>query len=199
MDAFLLNCHYSILYEWVKYQLNDFEERKDQWAWSLSQSYKEYNMNIRFYDSGVIEEIVSDNVDNHILYYIHFQFLNFAQSTAILKEFILFLKKLKQEKKHILICCSCGLTSSLFQEELQKTVDENKLNFEISASDIYSLQEKYKNYDFILLTPQVSHYKPKLMKTIKKPIISISPTDFACHNYHQIISIIYNYLEEKDK
>lgn len=194
MDAFLLQSNYTILYQWFKYHLHDYKEKSDEWAFSLYKTQNHANISVHFYRSGVIEQLIKDR-DGQVLYYMHFQFVNFLQATYILKDTLLFIKNLDIKKIHILICCSCGLTSSLFQEGMQKVIDDNKMNFDITASDIYSLEHKYKDYDFILLTPQVHHFKPKLMETIPKPMITIPITDFACHHYYNIISIINNYLK----
>lgn len=122
MDSFLFECQYEILYQWLKHRLPaDFKDSQNEWARSLSWPYKQYHIEISFYDNGVIEETINDTTNGDVIYYIHFLFLNFNQSTKILNDFLIYMKSLTSQQKNILICCSCGLTSSLFAECLQES------------------------------------------------------------------------------
>ena len=199
MDQFLSECQYEILYQWLKHHLpNGFIDSKNEWAHSLTTSYKQYHIEISFYDNGVIEETINDTSNGDVVYYIHFLFLNFNQSVKILKDFLIYLKSLMSQKKNILICCSCGLTSSLFAEKLEENFKKQHMNVHIEACDIHTLANKSSNYELVLLTPQVHYYKPQLLQLIDKPIITIPTTDYACHNYNHIISIIDSYLLKED-
>lgn len=105
MDYFLKHSNYLILYRWFKGQLlGYYRETSDKWALSLYQTNENYNIYIHFYKSGVIEQLIKDKHDQSVLYYIHFQFLNFSQSTALLNDFFMFLEK--HNHKDIEICCS---------------------------------------------------------------------------------------------
>lgn len=198
MDAFLFECQYEILFQWLKQHLPfDFKELKNEWARSITYTYKQFHIDISFYDNGVIEETIHDVNNGDVIYYIHFLFLNFHQSLKILKDFLIFIKSLTNKQKKIYICCSCGLTSSLFAECLQENLQKQHINIHVDACDIHSLKEKPHNYELVLLTPQVHYYKPQLLQYIHKPIITIPTTDYACHNYNHIISIIDAYLSKE--
>lgn len=198
MDVFLKECHYEILYYWFKNHIPvTLKESKNKWAHSLSGSFEKYHIDISFYKNGVIEETINDLTNGDVIYYIHFLFLNFYQSTKILKDFLGYLQSLMSPQIKIMICCSCGLTSSLFAENLQENFQKQHINASIEACDINTIQNRPQDYELILLTPQVHYYKPQLLQLIHKPIVTIPTTDFACHNYGNIISIIDSYLSRE--
>lgn len=188
MDVFLNQSNYIILYQWVKNQAKDVKETVDPWTHTLHKQFEKYDMCVSFYKTGIIEEIITNNDNNEIIYYIHFQFRDFHQGHKMFNDFFTFIKKLITQPKKVLICCSCGLTSTFFAENLQGYAKNDNISFQ--ACSIDKAQNNSSQCDLILLTPQVHYYEPQLYQSTHKDIMNISIADYASHNYAQILSSI---------
>lgn len=194
MNTFLKQINYLIFYQWAKHKFsnNYFEECNSVYNEICCQN-DNYVLKLLFYQNGVVEEIILNKSDQEIIYYLHFAFLDFNQGTKMINDLIIHFNSLNNTFKKILICCSCGLTSSFFAYKLQEYINLNKQAFVIDAIGIDTLNKnKEKEYDLILLTPQVNYQKATLINKLKTSIVSIPIRDYACNNYLNVLSIINN-------
>ena len=61
-------------------------------------------------------------------------------------------------ERNILLCCSSGLTTAMFAQMLQDFSNNNHLPYHFSATSIYDDDTLSKEYDLVLMAPQVQHY-----------------------------------------
>lgn len=99
--------------------------------------------------------------------------------------------------KDILIICETGISASLLVSKILEAVKEKKLSYEIDYAPLKRVEEKlnYKEYEVLLLTPQVAHSEEKVKEIIRKEnctaqIIFIKQEDFRYMNIENIIASI---------
>jgi PTS system cellobiose-specific IIB component len=57
----------------------------------------------------------------------------------------------------ILLCCSMGMSTSIVVSAMKKAAKAQGKNYEISATDINSVDEEDETPDVVLVGPQVAH------------------------------------------
>ncbi|OSP57736.1 PTS cellobiose transporter subunit IIC [Enterococcus faecium] len=72
--------------------------------------------------------------------------------------------------KDLLIICETGISASLLVSKMLETIRAKNLSYEIDYATIRNVEEKlnYKDYDVLLLTPQVARSEEKVKEIIKK-------------------------------
>lgn len=158
-----------------------------------------FNQNIglvKIWSHEIIEEEIIDENEEH-LFYLHYHITNIKQCVHLFDEFFkVVLHYNNQIKIKVALCCSGGLSTSLFSTKLTELVALEKLNYEFDAIGFYRLGREYQQYDAILLAPQISYLEPTALNITQRsvPIFCIEPIDFATNNYHRILSQL-NQLE----
>ena len=99
--------------------------------------------------------------------------------------------------KDLLIICETGISASLLVSKMLETIRAKNLSYEIDYATIRNVEEKlnYKDYDVLLLTPQVARSEEKVKEIIKKEkstaqIVYIKQEDFRYMNIENIIASI---------
>lgn len=99
--------------------------------------------------------------------------------------------------KDLLIICETGISASLFVSKMLEAIRERNLSYEIDYAPISRVEEKlnFKDYDVLLLTPQVARSEEKVKEIIKREkctaqIIFIKQEDFRYMNIENIIASI---------
>lgn len=144
---------------------------------------------IIIWNDGIIEEEIFNEKEEH-LFYLHFYMTSLKQATYLFNEFVKVLLHYNSEKKFkIALCCTGGLSTSLFSIRLAKLVEAEKLNYDFEALSVIHLKKVYQNFDAILLAPQISYLEPKIIELTKKniPIFCIEAIDYATNNYHRVL------------
>lgn len=92
----------------------------------------------------------------------------------------------------ILLVCAGGMSTSILLKKIQKYADEKGLGLEkIIARGISDYEEVYKDFDVILLGPQVSYKKADIQERVgDKPVAVIAPQDYALGNADKIFAQI---------
>ncbi|AYQ24090.1 MULTISPECIES: PTS sugar transporter subunit IIB [Enterococcus] len=99
--------------------------------------------------------------------------------------------------KNILIICETGISASLLVSKVLEAIRGKRLSYEIDYAPLRRVEEKlnYKDYDVLLLTPQIARSKEKVKEIIKREkcnaqIIFIAQDDFRYMNIENIIASI---------
>ena len=103
-------------------------------------------------------------------------------------------------KYKILLCCSGGMTTEFFAEKIREAIQLLSLNIEVSAVGYQKLYQIGKNFDVILLAPQVSYIYLQAEKALKNQLVlKIPPQIFAKYNVGELINFINSSLENREK
>lgn len=93
----------------------------------------------------------------------------------------------------IILCCSQGMSSSIFVRALRKEINEQNLNYTVASVGIFELSKYIDKTNFILLAPQVKYALKDISKMSKSydiPTILISENDYGIMNAKKVLSII---------
>lgn len=194
MNLFYKDLSYTFFYLWVKKRyLNDFKISEVGDSAVFTKSVSQYTIIISFYPNHIIEEQILDKEDK-VSYYMHYEFIDVLQASRFISDLIQYIKNLDIQKRKILLCCSCGITSTFFVEQLQNNIHACQLNIKLEAMDLYTLTQEKPEADLILLSPQVGHYYHSLSALFPNHIVKIPITDYAAYHYANILQLIKTYL-----
>ena len=93
--------------------------------------------------------------------------------------------------KNILIICETGISASLLVSKLLEAIREKELSY----APVCRIEEKlgYKEYDVLMLTPQVARVKEKVEKYLEGcqgQVVFIDQEDFRYMNTEKILASI---------
>lgn len=89
-------------------------------------------------------------------------------------------------EKKILLICAGGMSTGLLMKKMEKYAKENGFVLKIVAVGMSDYEDVYKDYDMILLGPQVSYKKSEIQEATKMPIDVIATYDYAVGNVANI-------------
>ena len=89
--------------------------------------------------------------------------------------------------KKILLICAGGMSTGILMKKMEKYADEQGFGLKIDAVGMSAYEEVYKDYDVILLGPQVSYKKAEIESVTEMPIAVIAAYDYAVGNVANIM------------
>lgn len=145
----------------------------------------------------IIELSIQNKKTSEIEFYLHFQMKNLNHTLKFFNEMFKYLNKNNDIPiQKILLICSGGLTTGYFVEKLNETAHLLKVNACFQAVGIEKIEEISKNFDILLLAPQVSYYCAPLQNKFKNQVILKIPTSiFATYDAIKLI----DYLKTNNK
>jgi cellobiose PTS system EIIB component len=93
-------------------------------------------------------------------------------------------------KMKVLLVCASGASTSILMKKMKKYAEEKGFLLDIIAKGIGDYQDYYKDFDIILLGPQMSYKKTDIMNVTKMPLDVIAPYDYAIGNVENIFKQI---------
>lgn len=150
---------------------------------------------VTFNPYHIIELKITSKKREELDFYLHFQMNTLKHAVSLFNEMIVCLLKLDHEAKtKVLLCCSGGLTTSYFAQEINKASKLLKNNIEVSAVGYNQLYQIGQQFDLILLAPQVSYLRAQVQSILKNQVVmTIPPLVFACYD---VVSIL-NFIEKE--
>ncbi|MEI4771976.1 PTS sugar transporter subunit IIB [Psychrobacillus sp. FJAT-51614] len=100
----------------------------------------------------------------------------------------------------ILLCCAAGMSTSLLVRKLQSFVSNDKKAYFIKAMDQDSAELHLKNFDVVLIGPQIRYALPRLKKIAQIyeiPVEVIDPTDYGRNNVGAILAFAEHLFSKK--
>ena len=89
--------------------------------------------------------------------------------------------------KKVLLICAGGMSTGILMKKLQKYAADQGFHLEIEAIGMSAYEDVYKNYDVILLGPQVSYKKAEIEEATQIPLDVIAAYDYAVGNVENIM------------
>lgn len=93
----------------------------------------------------------------------------------------------------IILCCSQGMSSSIFVRAMRKEIQEKNLDFTVASIGLFELKKYIDKADLVLLAPQVKYAFKEISEMSKNyniPTILISESDYGIMNVKKILSNI---------
>lgn len=202
MDQFYLSVYENLVYQWLILNANHYDEKGIHFYIDQNDSkrlvfkYLDLTGEIYFWSMhNIIEETIV-NEQGKIVFYLHFRIINLLNTRKFIYDF--FKQLIKDKKpKHIGMSCSCGITTSVFSEKLQKLSDMMDLPYQFDVVALNAIELECKNYDMIILAPQTAYLEPKIKEICKNDcyVMSIDASVFATSHYQEALTIIQTKLK----
>ena len=90
-------------------------------------------------------------------------------------------------ERKVLLICAGGMSTGILMRKMEKYAEEQGISLKIEAVGMSAYEDVYKNYDVILLGPQVSYKKGEIEQNTQKPIAVIPAYDYAIGNVANIM------------
>lgn len=97
----------------------------------------------------------------------------------------------------ILLVCAGGMSTGMLMKKMEKYVKENQMDMEIQAVGLSEYQDVYKNFDIVLLGPQVSYRKSEVETVTGLPCNSIPSFEYAVADCPKIFDLAKKTFESK--
>lgn len=198
MDEYLREIHTIIFRQWIMNQSREgFEVTQTNDPDIIAIDTDTSHSEISFNPMDIIEFTVTSHIHNRTEFYIHFQMNTLSHAVGLYVEMLECIQELQNIKTtKVLLCCSSGMTTGMFAQDLNEAVKLLGMNYEFSAVPYTQLYEVGMNYDIILLAPQISFEHAKIIQVLKDPlIIKIPPKIFAKYNVNEMLSVIKKEME----
>ena len=155
MDEFLQGINASIYLKWILMQNNHYSlniKVDDNDNNTIIISNEIVIGKIIYYGKGIFEEELNDRQTKEKIFYLHFQLTHFNHAVELFKEMInCALEATNRPQIRVLLCCSGGLTTTLFASKMQELAKLENLSYEIFATGYSRLFEIANDYDIILI------------------------------------------------
>ena len=160
----------------------------------IKTSYAEGKINFYALDVLIVEMSVTNLSDDENKFYLHFEFRDLESAEENLKNFFDAMKPSTKKTLKILFTCTGGLTTGFFAENLNEASKVLSHNFEFQALPAEKIKEVGKNFDVIMLAPQIS-YKLKEFSNFfpNTLVLKIPPKIFAAYDMNEMIKF-FNWL-----
>lgn len=86
----------------------------------------------------------------------------------------------------ILLVCTSGISAGILLKKMRAYAEELNSGVEILAKGVEEYQDYFQGFDLILLGPQISYKRNEIEKQFGKPVLVISPSDYAVGNVKNI-------------
>jgi PTS system cellobiose-specific IIB component len=97
----------------------------------------------------------------------------------------------------LLLVCAGGMSTSILMKKLEKYAAANgPADFEVIAKGLGDYEDYYKDYDVIMLGPQVSYKIKQIQETTNMPVGVVVQLDYALGNAEHIFKAIDKLLAE---
>lgn len=97
----------------------------------------------------------------------------------------------------ILFVCAAGMSTSLIVKSLSAYCSDHGLSYEINAVGINEYEYVYKDYDVILLAPQVRYKLTEIQQRTCLPCEPIPSFDYAVGNCAHMILLAEKLCAQK--
>jgi PTS system cellobiose-specific IIB component len=90
----------------------------------------------------------------------------------------------------ILLVCAGGMSSGLLMRQMSSYLRENGIEGSVDAIAMISSQDRYTDYDVVLVAPQVGYRLANLRETTGLPCAVIPSFDYATANCTNIMRLV---------
>ena len=197
---------YKEFEEWVKarprkFYTESFEETNDGHIIRLETDYATATIAIHFLAFTIMEYRIDGKNGKDAAFYLHFEFRELKHAQELFIEMIESLQEMENKRhKKILLCCSCGLTTSYFMMKLNEVSELMDLDMEFSAMSVNEIYTNASDKDAILVAPQIGYETEKIAKVMEDKIVIRVPAQvFASYDAKKMIDILQKAFEEKEE
>ncbi|MFV0479317.1 MAG: PTS sugar transporter subunit IIB [Anaerorhabdus sp.] len=97
----------------------------------------------------------------------------------------------------ILLVCAGGMSTSILMKKMETYWKENGEELEIKAVGLGAYQDDYKDFDIVLMGPQVSYRLKEVKENTGLPTAAIQSFDYAVANCPNIMKLARELYAQK--
>lgn len=99
----------------------------------------------------------------------------------------------------ILLVCAGGVSTGILTKKMEKHWAEQGQDLEIKAAGLSSYEEKSKDYEIVLVGPQVAYRIFEIREKTQLPTAAIQSFDYAVGNVEKIMALAEKLYQERDQ
>lgn len=169
----------------------------DENHYKMTSDYAEGEIN--FYDQDIVEFRIVKKETDEVKFFIHFQLNDPAHSSELFLEMKEVFLNLKNERTtRILLCCTSGLTTSFFAQQLNAAAQILCLDYHFDAVDWSKVFQSGNDYDVILIAPQAAHKFKSFTDVFRDRLVMRIPSRiFGSYDCGALIETVRSSLRKK--
>lgn len=159
---------------------------------------------VNFYDLGddtpeIVElSIIDPTLPDEAKFFLHFELEDEERAEELFGEMIVELQQYDRfETTRVLLCCTAGLTTTMFANRLQEAAKTLSLNYTFEAVPLAQAKSEGGSYDAILLAPQVGYQRKEVADTYPDVAVVQIPTKiFASYDVGACLKMVMHMLSD---
>lgn len=185
--------------KWILHHSSDRYRISENSKGTIEIQTENYLASVFFYPEEIIELRIESIREGKTEFFLHFQMTEMGHAKTLFEELEKTLLTLDEAHPlKILLCCTSGLTTSYFAEELNKAANAMSYKMNFRAKPIRDVYDQGFGYDAVLLAPQVSYEREKLQNALAgATVMNIPPKIFARYDCGNLIDLVRNELWEE--
>jgi len=159
---------------------------------------------VNFYD---LEEGAPEIVELHIVdpnhpddakFFLHFELDDEDRAKELFSEMVNELQNSEHfATKRVLLCCTAGLTTTMFANKLQEAAKTLSISYEFEAIPLEQAVNEGGDYDAVLLAPQVGYQRNSVAQAFPDAaVVQIPPKVFAAYNTAATLKMVMHMLSD---
>ena len=101
------------------------------------------------------------------------------------------------ETRRILLCCTAGLTTTMFANKLAEAAKTLSLDYSFEALPLAQAQEQGGDYDVVLLAPQVAYQRSEVAAAFPEAVVVVIPAKvFAAYDAGAALKMVMHLLSD---
>ena len=154
---------------------------------------------VTFYRFEGGPEIVELSIDDtgtegQPTFFLHFELEDLDRARALFKEMCDVLTQEELfETRRVLLCCTAGMTTTLFATRLNEAAKTLSLDYEFCALPLEMAREGSNGTDFeaVLLAPQIGYRRAEVKRAFPDiPVVEIPPKHFASYDAGSVLKMV---------
>lgn len=166
----------------------------------LETPYAKANVTIYYLEFTICELRVMDRKDENV-FYLHFELNDIDHAKSLYSEMLECLLKQKQDNDiHVLLCCTCGLTTSFFTMKLNESATAMGIKMDFEAVPYDRLYETAASKDIVLLAPQIGYQLKNAKKILTdKAVFAIPAAVFSSYDVLGLINFVRDNVNQPEE
>lgn len=122
--------------------------------------------------SEIVEMRITRRVDDEHVFFLHFMMEDIARAQELFGEMRDALLELSSAKKiEVLLCCTCGITTTMFAAKMDQISSTLDLGYRVQARPLDAAIAAGKGYDVVMLAPQVAYERRRVAEAFPDAVV----------------------------
>ena len=148
-----------------------------------------------FYDIDgvtIVELRLESKAGSEPLFFLHFELLDLGRAQELFNEMRqAYERTLRTEVRHVLLCCSCGITTTFFANKLNETAQSLEVDYDFCAMPLDQAKQQGAGYVAVLLAPQVGHLRQTVVEALPNTLVIELPASiFGAYDATAAINLV---------